>query len=278
MSKAIGRNESYYLILILMGTLLICAAFNLFFIPHKILSSGLSGIAILLGLITPFETGIINFVLNLPLLIIGIFKLGKRFIVYTIISVVVLTIGLYIIPVIAISSEPLLSSIFGGVIAGIGGGLIFRASGSSGGFDIIALLLTKKRDFPLGSILSALNAVVVIFSGFIFGWDAALHTLVGIYASGKMVDMIHTKHIKLTLMIVTKKGEEMKEKMLANFYRGITILDAEGAYSGEQKKVLMTVITRYQLTDVKLLINEIDPHSFVNITETKEVMGAFDRG
>jgi len=278
MSKAVGRNELYYLAMILIGTLLICVAFNLFFIPHKILSSGLSGIAILLGLITPFETGLINFVLNLPLLIIGIFKLGKRFIVYTIISVVVLMIGLYIIPVIAISSEPLLSSIFGGVIAGIGGGLIFRASGSSGGFDIIAVLLTKKRDFPLGSILSALNAVVVIFSGFIFGWDAALHTLVGIYASGKMVDMIHTKHIKLTLMIVTKKGEEMKEKMLANFYRGITILDAEGAYTGEKQKVLMTVITRYQLTDVKLLINDIDPHSFVNITETKEVMGAFDRG
>ncbi|WP_394231446.1 YitT family protein [Niallia oryzisoli] len=277
MTKTKGRNEFYFLMLIIIGTLIISAAFNLFFIPHKILSSGLSGIAILLGLITPFETGLINFVLNLPLLIVGVFKLGKRFIIYTIISVVVLSIGLYIIPVTEVSSEPILSSIFGGVIAGLGGGLIFRASGSSGGFDIIAVLLTKKRDFPLGSILSALNAVVVIFSGFIFGWDAALHTLVGIYASGKMVDMIHTKHIKLTLMIVTKKGDEIKDKMLANFYRGITVWDGEGAYTGEKKKILMTVITRYQLTDVKLLINEIDPQSFVNITQTQEVMGAFDR-
>ncbi|WP_071394438.1 YitT family protein [Bacillus tuaregi] len=272
-----GRNELLYLSLVIVGTLIISAAFNLFFIPHQILSSGLSGIAILLGLITPFETGLINFVLNLPLLIIGIFKLGKRFIVYTIISVVVMTFSLYVIPVVAISSEPILSSIFGGVLAGLGGGLIFRASGSSGGFDIIAVLLTKKRDFPLGSILSALNAVVVIFSGFIFGWDAALHTLVGIYAAGKMVDMIHTKHIKLTLMIVTQKGDEIKEKMLTNLYRGITIWDGEGAYTGEKKKILMIVITRYQLTDVKLLINEIDPHSFVNITQTQEVMGAFDR-
>lgn len=277
MVKAKGRNETYYLILIILGTLIISAAFNLFFIPHKILSSGLSGIAILLGLITPFETGIINFVLNLPLLIIGVFKLGRRFIIYTIISVVVLTIGLYIIPVTAVSSEPILSSIFGGVIAGLGGGLIFRASGSSGGFDIIAVLLTKKRDFPLGSILSALNAVVVIFSGFIFGWDAALHTLVGIYASGKMVDMIHTKHIKLTLMIITKKGDAIKDRMLAEFYRGITIIDAVGAYTGEKQKILMMVITRYQLTEAKILINEMDPHAFVNITETKEVMGAFDR-
>ncbi|MCQ6275051.1 YitT family protein [Bacillus sp. V3B] len=271
------RNDKFHLIMVVIGSLIISGAFNLFFIPHNILSGGLSGIAIMLGLITPFHTGLLNFILNLPLLIIGIYKLGKRFICYTIVSVLATSVGLYFIPIVPISSEPILSSIFGGVISGIGIAMIFRASGSSGGMDIIALLLTKKRDLPLGTILSGLNAIVVVVSGFIFGWDAALHTLVGIYATGKVVDAIHTKHIKLTLMIVTQKGDEIKGKMLANLYRGITIMDGQGAYSGEQRKILMTVITRYQLTDVKLLINEIDPHAFVNITETKEVLGAFDR-
>ncbi|CAH0344424.1 YitT family protein [Bacillus sp. CECT 9360] len=267
----------YRILTIITGSLIVGGAYNLFLIPHNILSSGLSGIAIMFGILTPLNTGILNFLLNLPLLILGVLKLGKQFISYTILSVVVLSVSLYVIPVQAISTEPILSSLFGGVLTGIGIGLIFRASGSSGGFDIIAMLLTKKRDFPLGALISAMNAVVVVLSGFVFNWDAALNTLVGIYATGKVIDTIHTNHIKLTLMIVTKNGEEMKAKLLANLYRGITIMDGEGAYSGEGRKILMTVITRYQLTDVKTMINEIDPDAFVNITETTEVMGSFHK-
>lgn len=133
------------IITIIIGSLLVSVAYNLFLIPHEILSSGLSGIAIMLGLITPFNTGILNFLLNLPLLILGVFKLGKRFILYTILSVVVISVGLYIIPIKQISTEPILSSLFGGVITGLGIGLIFRVSGSSGGFDILAMLLNKKK-------------------------------------------------------------------------------------------------------------------------------------
>ncbi|GIN84200.1 membrane protein [Heyndrickxia sporothermodurans] len=265
------------IITIIIGSLLVSVAYNLFLIPHEILSSGLSGIAIMLGLITPFNTGVLNFLLNLPLLIIGVFKLGKRFILYTILSVVIISLGLYIVPIKQISTEPILSSLFGGVLTGIGVGLIFRVSASSGGFDILAMLLNKKKDFPLGALLSAMNGVVVLISGFIFGWDAALNTMVAIYATGKVVDMVHTKHIKLTLMIVTSKGNEMKEKLLSNVYRGITLIDGEGAYSGQGRKILMTVITRYQLTEIKELIKEIDPNAFVNITETTEVMGSFHR-
>lgn len=267
----------YKIFLTILGSVIIGIAYNLFLIPHQILSSGLSGIAILLGLITPINTGLLNFLLNLPLLILGFFKLGLRFILYTILSVVVLSVSLYLIPVIPISSEPILSSLFGGVLTGVGVGLIFRASGSSGGFDILAMIMAQKKDFPLGALLSALNGIVILVSGFVFNWDAALYTLAAIYATGKVIDAIHTKHIKLTLMIITQKGEEMKEKLLGNLYRGITLLDGEGAYSSESRKILMTVITRYQLSDVKSLIHEIDPQAFVNITETTEVIGSFHR-
>ncbi|WP_026694715.1 YitT family protein [Peribacillus kribbensis] len=263
---------------IILGSIIIGFAYNFFLIPHKVLSSGLAGIAILLGIITPFGTGIINLLLNLPLLILGVMKLGKKFISYTIISVVVLTLSLYVIPVITISSEPILSSVFGGALTGLGIGLIFRASGSSGGFDIIAMLLNKNKDFPLGALISAMNGIVVVVSGFVFNWDAALNTLVGIYVTGKVIDAIHTNHIKLTVMIVTSKGEAMRQQLIKNLYRGVTIMDAQGAYSGDGKKVLMTVITRYQLTDVKQIISETDSQAFVNVTETKEVMGSFHRG
>lgn len=267
----------YRVFVVILGSFIVSVAYNLFLIPHQILSSGLSGIAIMLGIITPINTGIINFLINLPLLIIGLMKLGRRFILYTILSVVVLSVSLYIVPVYKISSEPILSSLFGGVLTGIGIGLIFRVSGSSGGFDIIAMLLTKKKDFPLGALLSSMNAVVVLISGFVFNWDAALNTMVAIYATGKVVDTIHTKHIKLTLMIITNKGEELRQKLLSSVYRGITLMDGEGGYSGENRKILMTVITRYQLTDVKALVMQTDPQAFVNITETTEVVGSFHR-
>ena len=266
------------IIMIIFGSILLGFSYNFFRIPHKILSGGLSGIAMMLGIITPLNTGLINFILNLPLLIIGFIKLGKRFISYTILSVIVASISLFIIPVREIANEPILSSLFGGVLTGIGIGIIFRSSGSSGGFDIIAMLLTKKRDFPLGSLISSMNGIVVLVSGFVFGWNAALLTLVSIYATGKTIDMIHTSNIKLTLMIITSKGDDMKDKLLKNLYRGITMIDGKGAYSGEKRTVLITVITRYQLLEVKKIILQVDSHAFVDVTETIEVIGMFDRG
>jgi len=121
-----------------------------------------------------------------------------------------------------------------------------------------------------------MNGIVVAASGFVFSWDAALLTLVSIYATGKVVDTIHTSHIKLTLMIITSKGDEVKQQLLEKLHRGVTIIDAKGAYSGEGRKVLITVITRYQLADVKSTIKETDPKSFVNILQTTEVIGMFD--
>ncbi|MFK2825273.1 YitT family protein [Bacillus sp. B190/17] len=262
---------------ILFGSFLVGVAYNFFLIPHEVLSSGLSGIAIMFGLITPLNTGVVNLLLNLPLLIIGFIKLGKRFICYTIVSVLAVSVSLYVIPIVEVSTEPILSALFGGVITGLGVGLVFRASGSSGGFDIIAMLLTKKKDFPLGTVLTVMNGGVVLASGFIFNWDAALNTMVAIYATGKVVDMVHTSHVKLTLMIITAKGEEVKEKLLANVYRGVTQMNGEGAYTGEGRAVLLTVITRYQLTDVKKMIQEADPSAFVNVTQTVEVVGSFHR-
>lgn len=265
-------------IIITLSSILVAFAYNYLLIPHEILSGGLSGIAIMLGIITPLNTGVLNLLLNLPLLILGVMKLGKRFISYTILSVAVLSVSLYIIPIHKATQEPILASLFGGVIVGFAMGMIFRAAGSSGGFDIIAMLLSRKRDFPLGTLIAAMNGIVVAVSGFVFSWDAALLTLVSIYATGKVVDTIHTSHIKLTLMIITSKGDEVKQQLLEKLHRGVTIIDAKGAYSGEGRKVLITVITRYQLADVKSTIKETDPKSFVNILQTTEVIGMFDRG
>ncbi|MFP5107788.1 YitT family protein [Neobacillus sp. C211] len=259
------------------GSLIVVVAFNLFLIPHEVLSSGLSGISMILGMISPVNTGVANFLLNFPLLIIGYKMLGKRFIVNSIFSVIMISIGLYLIPVHAIADDRILSSIFGGALTGLGVGIVFRCSGSTGGFDIIGMIVARKRDFPIGVLLSGMNAVVILISGFLFDWDSALYTLVSIFVTGKVVDAIYTDHAKLTLMIITDKGEEMRGHLLTNLYRGLTIMDGVGGYSNHQRNVMITVISRYELNEVKNLISEVDPSAFVNITETIEVMGLFHR-
>jgi uncharacterized membrane-anchored protein YitT (DUF2179 family) len=262
---------------IIIGSAIVSFAFNLFLIPHEIMSSGISGLSIIFSMLTSINTGVFNFLLNFPLLVLGYFKLGRKFILYTILSVVTISLTLYIIPVVPLAKSPILSSIFGGAIAGLGIGIIFRSSGSSGGFDIIGMLLTRRKDFPMGTLLFAMNSIVILLSGFLFSWDAALNTLVSIYALGKVIDKVHTHHVKLTLMIITRKGEEVKQHLLKNVYRGVTVVDSVGGYSNEKSNVIITVISRYELTEVKTLIEEIDPDAFVNITETLEVMGLFHR-
>ncbi|CRK83682.1 YitT family protein [Neobacillus massiliamazoniensis] len=262
---------------LIIGSLIVVCGFNLFLIPHHVLSGGLSGISMILGLITPLNTGVANFLLNLPLLIIGYKMLGRRFIVNTIISVVVISLGLYIVPIHEIANDRILSSIFGGAVTGLGVGIVFRCSGSTGGFDIIGMIVSRKRDFPIGILLSGMNAVVIVISGFLFNWDSALNTLVSIYVTGKVVDAIYTDHAKLTLMIITEQGEEMRKHLLSNLYRGLTIIDGVGGYSNGKRNILITVISRYELNEVKNLIKEADPTAFVNISETIEVMGLFHR-
>ncbi|MFD3445649.1 YitT family protein [Microbacteriaceae bacterium 4G12] len=263
---------------VIIGSLLVAFAFNMFLIPHKILSSGISGIAIIIGFLTPFNTGIVNFVLNVPILIMGYMGLGKKFVSYTVLSVIVLSAGMYFIPVHPVATEALLCSLFGGVIAGVGIGIVLNCCGSTGGFDVIGMLVSRKWDIPLGGFLIILNAVVIFISGFFFNWDSALNSMLSIYITGKVIDMIHTKHRKLTLMIVTSQAEELKQRLLESVVRGITLLEGEGAYSSEKKRVLMTVIAREELIGIKSLISETDPQAFVNITETVEVLGLFRRG
>jgi uncharacterized membrane-anchored protein YitT (DUF2179 family) len=262
---------------IITGSLIVVIAFNLFLIPHEVLSSGMSGISMILGMITPLNTGLANFLLNFPLLIIGYKMLGKKFIMNSIFSVVIISLGLYLVPVYEIANDTILSSIFGGALTGLGVGIVFRCSGSTGGFDIIGMIVSRRIDFPIGVLLSGMNAVVIVISGFLFNWDSALCTLVSIYVTGKVVDAIYTDHAKLTLMIITDKGEEMRAHLLTNLYRGLTIMDGVGGYSNDKRNVLVTVISRYELNEVKNLINEVDPAAFVNITETIEVMGLFHR-
>jgi uncharacterized membrane-anchored protein YitT (DUF2179 family) len=255
------------------GALLVAAGFNMFLIPHQLLSGGVSGIAMIIGYFTNWNIGLLYFVFNLPLMIWGLIVIGRRFIAFSVVSVILTVWLMQALP--SINQAPILGAVFGGVLVGLGGGITLRMGGSTGGFDIIGSILTRKWDFPLGTVLSLLNAFVILALGFFKqDWDLALYSMLAIYISGRVMDGIHIRHVKVTAFIVTKRRKELLERLLT-MPRGVTSIKTEGAFTGSEQDMLMTVTTRYELVELKKIIKSIDPKAFVNIVETVGVLGEF---
>lgn len=275
--------ETKKIVIVVIGAFLNALSLNFFLIPANVYASGFTGIAQLvssiLGEFAPFNisTGILLLLLNIPVTILGWKKVGKSFTLYSFISVLLSSFFLEIIPVKEVSGDILLNAVFGGVIAAIGVGLTLKWGASTGGMDIIAMVLSRMNDRPVGTYFFALNAIIIITAGFVFGWENALYTLVALYVSTRLIDAIHTRHEKLTAMIVTKKSDELKKAIHDKLVRGITLLPAKGAFSGEQKEMLIIVVTRYELYDLEHIIKEVDPHAFTNIVETAGIFGFFRR-
>ncbi|MGG1518369.1 YitT family protein [Paenibacillus oryzisoli] len=263
--------------IVLVGAWLVAVGFNLFLIPHQLLSGGVSGVAMLVGYFTNLNIGFLYLFFNLPLMIWGMISIGRRFIIISVISVILTTWMMQILPMTAVAKEPMLAAVFGGVLIGIGSGITLRIGGSSGGFDIVGSLLTRKFDFPLGTVLSAMNGIVIVVLGYYKdNWDLALFSMLAIYISGKVVDTVHIRHVKVTAFIVTKNKDAIIEHLL-QIPRGVTLIKTEGAYTKQQHDMLMTVTTRYELAELKRIIKQSDPKAFVNIVETAGVVGEFRR-
>lgn len=250
-------------------------------IPANVYASGFAGVAQLVsnivGKYTPFtiSTGILLFLLNIPVTILGWKKVGKSFTLFSFISVLSMSFFLEVIPVNQLSTDILLNAVFGGVIAAVGVGITLKWGASTGGLDIVAMVLSRQKDRPVGIYFFTLNAIIIITAGYLYGWEKALYTLVTLYASTRVIDAIHTRHEKLTAMIITKKPDELKKAIHEKLVRGITRVPAKGAYTNENKEMMIIVITRYELFDLERIIKEVDPNAFTNIVQTTEILGFF---
>ena len=289
MLPSIIRNAT-----VVLASILLAVAYNIFLLPLHLQNGGVTGVGMIIAALAEqnlsglfsagslpdrlahllMNSGLVILLLNIPIFVLGFVKLGKRFVAKSVVSVVT-SLAMQFVPVHQVTEDVMLAAVYGGAIIGIAIGLVLRAGGSTGGFDIIGVVLTQRREFPLGELIFALNAVVVSISGFTFGWETALYTLVIIFVSSKVIDMLHTRHIKLTLMIITTRGEELRQRLIEELFRGVTVIDVEGGYSHKKRKMLIMVISRIELDDVKQIIRAIDPTAFVNITQTREVMGLF---
>lgn len=275
------KEESKRIAVVIFGALLNAIALNLFLIPANVYASGFTGIAQLVSNVlsehTPIHisTGTLLLLLNIPVFFMGWRMVGKSFTIYSIISVAATTVFLGFIPLQELSKDILLNAVFGGVIAAVGVGLTLKYGASTGGMDIVAMVLSRMKDKPVGTYFFSLNALIIFTAGLLYGWEKALYTLVTLYVSTRVIDAIHTRYEKLTAMIVTKKSEEMKRAIHARLVRGITTVPAKGAFSNESRDMMIMVITRYELYDLEKIIKEIDPQAFTNIVETTAIFGFF---
>lgn len=213
--------------------------------------------------------------MNIPVIILGWFKVGKGFTIYSIISVAFTTIFLETIPFVKFSEEILLNAVFGGLLSGIGVGISLKWGASTGGMDIIAMILSRIKDRPIGIYFLVMNAMIIFFAGWLYDPEKALFTLVTLYVTTRVIDALHTRHNKLTAMIVSTKGDSLTKSIHSRMVRGITRIPAKGAFTGEDREMLFMVITRYELYDLEQIVKDTDPNAFVNIVQTTGVFGFF---
>lgn len=264
-------------IVMMLGGAVAAIGFNLLLIPVNLLSSGVSGISMMIGYASGWNIAWIYFILNAPILYWGFRVLGKRFVMLSIVNVLSTTLFLQFIPVHPWSDDRVLAAVFGGVIVGIGSAICLRYGGSTGGIDIMASIISRSRDMPIGLLVIIFNTGIVAGLGLLLqDWNAALYSMLSIYLTGKVIDFVHTPHRKVTAFIVTSRSQELAARLLS-LPRGVTILKTRGAFTQEEKELLMTVTTRFELAELRKIIRTVDPRAFVNVVQTVDVIGEFRR-
>lgn len=276
--------------LIIAGSFILAVGFVYFITPHKIVPGGVYGIAIVVHYLTAgmssfwpdgFPIGLFGLLLNIPLTIAGIKILGPRFGVKTIVGFVLTSIFIDGITYLRVNGEAplvddvLLSCVFGGVLIGFGLGLIFKSRATSGGSDIIAMIIAKYTRLQLGRLMIYVDSTIVLLSLVAFkDWHIPLYSWIVIYITGRAIDLtLEGADYHKAMLIISKKHIEIKNKLLNELERGGTYLDGEGMYTGERKKIIYTVVSRREVAILEEFISKIDPDAFITVMDAKEILG-----
>lgn len=260
---------------IFLGAALVSIGLEIFLVPNHIIDGGIVGISIILSHLTGLQLGIFLFLLNLPFLFLGYKQIGKTFTLSTLFGVIVMSLGtsfLHHVPQLTV--DPLLAAVFGGIILGIGVGMVIRFGGSLDGTEIVAIVFNKKLPFSVGETVMFFNFFILGSAGFVFGWDRAMYSLIAYFIAFKMIDVtIQGLDESRSVWIISDKHREIGDALLARLGRGVTYLNGEGAYTGDDKKVIFCVITRLEEAKLKSIIEDVDETAFLAVGSINDVKG-----
>jgi len=275
--------------LIVIGSIILAAGFVFFISPYKIVPGGVYGIAIVIHYMTEgifawapsgLPIGTMGLIMNIPLTIIGVKILGPRFGVKTVVGFVLTSIFMDAITYLfgeapLVAGDALLSSIFGGVMVGLGLGLIFKSKATSGGSDIVAMILAKYTKMPLGQLMIYVDSAIVLIGLVVFAdWKIPLYSWIVIYVTGKTIDIVlQGMSVDKTLFIVSDKFVEIRNRIINDLNRGGTYIPGKGMYNGSDKTIIFTVVNRREMALLQEYIHEIDPKAFLTVLEANEILG-----
>lgn len=266
----------------ILKTIVGCAIFSLgldlFLLPNHLNSGGISGVSmILVELLDVASVGTWSFLMNLPLFAIGGMKIGKKFFWGSLLGMISLSVFIDLFALIpAPQVDPAMGAIYGGVICGLGGGIVFAVGHSTGGSDIVVRLMKQRWPYlSMGFFTTAFDLVVSAVTGLVFGGvNNMLYCGISVFVTGRVVDAVLYKFdYSKVAFIITKHHEEVAHRLGQELQRGATFLDGQGSYSRQNIKVVLTAVKKHQITEMKDIVTEIDPDAFIIVQEAHQVLG-----
>ncbi|MDQ1145569.1 uncharacterized membrane-anchored protein YitT (DUF2179 family) [Bacillus sp. SORGH_AS 510] len=273
--KLTKRKIFQRILLITLGAALMSVGLEIFLVPNNVIDGGITGISIMLSYITGWKLGVFIFILNIPFFFIGYKQIGKTFALSTLYGIIILSIGTTLLhPVPAFTQDILLATVFGGIVLGIGIGLVIRYGGSLDGTEILAILFNNKLPFSVGEIIMFFNLFILGSAGFVFSWDRAMYSLIAYFVAYKTIDITITGlDESKSVWIISDNAKQIGDAILNRLGRGVTYINGEGAYSGDDKKVIFCVINRLEEAKLKEIVTENDDSAFLAVADIAEVRG-----
>lgn len=260
----------------LAGTLLIGIAIKNIYDPVSMVTGGVSGIAIIIKELWGVPLWLTNTILNIPLFTAAAFMMGWKFIKRTLLSTVLLSVALYLLPEASFLGEDrLLAALFGGILSGMGMGLVLFSGCTTGGTDMLAALIKKKlKYYTMAQIIQVLDGMIVLAGASVFGVPIALYALIAIFCAAKVTDgMIEGLKFSKQAYIISDHFQEIADAIMKGMRRGVTSLEARGMYSNQEKKMLFCVVSRKEIVTLREIVAEFDRNAFLIVSDAREVFG-----
>lgn len=266
--------------MIIVGAFIMATGFVFFITPYKIVPGGVYGISIVLHHTFGTPVGLMALMFDIPLTLLGIKILGPRFGVKTVVGFIFTAVFVDLLTYLwgdlpLVENDALLSSIFGGVLIGLGLGLIFKAKATSGGSDIVAMIISKYTRLPLGQLMIVVDSAIVLVGLVAFqDWKIPLYSLIVIFISGRVIDIVlQGISYDKTLFIISDKPKELRDKIILDLNRGGTFIQGKGMYNGSERTIIYTVVSRREMAMLQDYVHQIDPSAFMTVINANEILG-----
>ncbi|WP_252502502.1 YitT family protein [Sporosarcina sp. Marseille-Q4943] len=260
---------------IIVGASLIGLSFNIFLLPSRIAAGGISGVSTILYELFGYNPAYVQWLINIPLIALGLLLAGKEFSAKTVVGTFFVPFVIYLTSGLQLSVDtPLLSSIYGGIMLGIGLGIVYRGNGSTGGTALIAQLLKKYTGISSGFSQLIVDGIVVVTSAFVFNFELALYALMSIYVTSKVIDFVQLQTSPTKLVLIITDHEEKIQSVIQNeIDRGLTKVKSTGGYSNNEKTMILCVVEQSEAVYLKKLLQTAEPSSFVIFLNASEILG-----